>query len=318
VKDFLAGRDQRAFAETLASALTKRAEGGAADASAELWKDLADLGLLGLCTPAVGGTPLDLAVAMETLGAQLCPGPVLATIAAAELLAGEQLEAVAGGLIRPTLTDGRHVPWAGSAGLVIELDETSAWLAETVDEPVSEPAMSGETWGIARIARGAALGDATRATAMFNLGLASYLLGAARRLIEQGARHAATREQFGQPIGAFQAVAHPLADAHAETNAAWALAQLVAAEFAAGPSGPGAVTRSRQLRAAATRASLGAAYAVHQVMGAMGFSTESGVATASTRIRQWSLLPPLAAAPGQEAKPGQPEKIKSILPNGPS
>ena len=205
------------------------------------------------------------------------------------------------GAIRPTITDGRHVPWAASAGLVIELNETSAWLAEVVGEPVSEPVISGETWGIARIARGAALGKASRATAMFNLGLASYLLGAGRRLIEQGARHAATREQFGKPIGAFQAVAHPLASSHAETNAAWALAQLVAAEFAAGPSGPGPVERSRKLREAATRASLGAAYAVHQVMGAMGFSTESGVASASTRIRQWSLLPPLAAAPGPEA-----------------
>jgi alkylation response protein AidB-like acyl-CoA dehydrogenase len=301
MKDFLAGADQRAFAETLASTLTRRAEDGAADASDELWKDLADLGLLGLCTPAVGGTPLDVAVAMETLGAHLCPGPVLATIAAAELLDGEQLEAVVSGLIRPTLTDGRHVPWAGSAGLVIELDETSAWVAEVSGELVSEPAISGETWGIASTARGAALGDASRATAMFNLGLASYLLGAARRLIEQGARHAATREQFGRPIGAFQAVAHPLASSWAETSAAWALAQLVAAEFAAGPSGRGPVTRSRKLREAATRASLGAAYAVHQVMGAMGFSTESGVAGASTRIRQWSLLPPLAAAPGPQA-----------------
>jgi alkylation response protein AidB-like acyl-CoA dehydrogenase len=300
MKDFLAGGDQRAFAETLAAALAKRAEAGAADASAELWKDLADLGLLGLCTPAVGGAPLDLAVAMETLGAHLCPGPVLATIAAAELLDGQRLEAVVSGLIRPTLTDGRHVPWTGSAGLVIELHETSAWLAEVDGQPVSEPVMSGETWGIARIARGAALGDASRATAMFNLGLASYLLGAARRLIEQGATHAATRQQFGRPIGAFQAVAHPLASARAETNAAWALAQLVAAEFAAWPSGPGPLARSRTLRVTATQASLGAAYTVHQVMGAMGFSAESGVATASTRIRQWSLLPPRAGAPGLE------------------
>jgi alkylation response protein AidB-like acyl-CoA dehydrogenase len=305
MKDFLAGDDQRAFAQTLASALGKRAEDGAADASAELWKELAGLGLLGLCTPAVGGTPLDVAVAMETLGAYLCPGPVLAAIAAAELLDGEQLEAVVSGLIRPTITDGRYLPWAGSASLVIGLDETSAWLARVDGEPVSEPAISGETWGIARIARGAALGDASRATAMFNLGLACYLLGAGRRLIEQGARHAVTREQFGKPIGAFQAVAHPLASAHAETNAAWALAQLVAAEFATGRSGPGPVARSVQLRAAATRASLGAAYAVHQVMGAMGFSTESGVASASTRIRQWSLLPPLAAVPGPEF--GRPE-----------
>jgi alkylation response protein AidB-like acyl-CoA dehydrogenase len=301
MKDFLAGGDQRAFAETLASALTKRAEDGAPDASAELWKELADLGLFGLCTPAVGGTPLDVAVAMETLGAHLCPGPVLATIAAAELLAGDQLEAVVSGLLRPTLTDGRHVPWPDSAGLLIELDDTSAWLAEVGGEVAREPVISGETWGVATITRGAAFGDGSRATAMFNLGLASYLLGAARRLIEQGARHAVNREQFGKPIGAFQAVAHPLASWQAETDAAWALAQLVAAEFAAGPSGPGPVARSRKLREAATRAALGAAYAVHQVMGAMGFSAESGVASASTRIRQWSLLPPLAAAPGQEA-----------------
>ena len=229
---------------------------------------------------------------METLGAQLCPGPVLATIAAAELLAGEQLEAVAGGLIRATLTDEpARALRAGSAGLVIELDETSAWLAETVGEPVRDGDVGGDLGHRPDRAPGAALGDATRATAMFNLGLASYLLGAARRLIEQGARHAATREQFGQPIGAFQAVAHPLADAHAETNAAWALAQLVAADSRPGRPAPER-SPGPAAAAAATRASLGAAYVVHQVMGAMGFSTESGVASASTRIRQWSLLPP--------------------------
>lgn len=63
------------------------------------------------------------------------------------------------------------------------------------------------------IARGAA------AVAAYQLGLAEWklltafaLLGLARSALEQGARYARERIQFGVPIGSFQAIAHPLAD----------------------------------------------------------------------------------------------------------
>src|SRR5207302_3077817 len=42
---------------------------------------------------------------------------------------------------------------------------------------------------------------------------AAELIGVASRLIEMGASYATEREQFGKPIGSFQAVKHLLADA---------------------------------------------------------------------------------------------------------
>lgn len=52
-------------------------------------------------------------------------------------------------------------------------------------------------------------------------------VGAARRMLDEGVAYAKVREQFGTPIGTFQAVKHLLADAHmlleqAETAVLWA------------------------------------------------------------------------------------------------
>jgi Acyl-CoA dehydrogenase, C-terminal domain len=44
-------------------------------------------------------------------------------------------------------------------------------------------------------------------------GASAQLLGLAARMIDMAAEHARTREQFGRPIGSFQAVKHLLADA---------------------------------------------------------------------------------------------------------
>jgi alkylation response protein AidB-like acyl-CoA dehydrogenase len=48
--------------------------------------------------------------------------------------------------------------------------------------------------------------------------------GIARRALEYGIEHATTREQFGRPIGVYQAVSHPLADTYVEVELARSLA----------------------------------------------------------------------------------------------
>ncbi|MFE1594510.1 acyl-CoA dehydrogenase family protein [Nocardia sp. NPDC058705] len=71
------------------------------------------------------------------------------------------------------------------------------------------------------------------------LGLAALQLGTLERALELTAEHTRTREQFGKPLGSFQAVAQRLADAYIEigglrltvTQAAWRLSEnLPAAE----------------------------------------------------------------------------------------
>jgi alkylation response protein AidB-like acyl-CoA dehydrogenase len=53
---------------------------------------------------------------------------------------------------------------------------------------------------------------------------AAYCVGAARQVIEDAIAYAGQREQFGQPIGKFQAISHLLADLHVQTESArWLL-----------------------------------------------------------------------------------------------
>ncbi|WP_231500437.1 acyl-CoA dehydrogenase family protein [Saccharothrix sp. NRRL B-16314] len=55
------------------------------------------------------------------------------------------------------------------------------------------------------------------------LGIAAQQVGLARGALDHALRHAATRRQFGRPIGAFQGVRFPLARAAVEIDAASAL-----------------------------------------------------------------------------------------------
>ncbi len=73
----------------------------------------------------------------------------------------------------------------------------------------------GSSRGLARreLARGAEAGAAYRlGLAEWKLLMAFSLVGLSRSALEQGARYAKERIQFGVPIGSFQAIAHPLAD----------------------------------------------------------------------------------------------------------
>jgi alkylation response protein AidB-like acyl-CoA dehydrogenase len=54
--------------------------------------------------------------------------------------------------------------------------------------------------------------------------LALEAAGIAGRALELGVEHAKTREQFGRPIGVYQAVSHPLADTYVDTELARSIA----------------------------------------------------------------------------------------------
>ena len=54
--------------------------------------------------------------------------------------------------------------------------------------------------------------------------MAAEAVGVAQRALELGVEHAKTREQFGKPIGMYQAVSHQLADTYADVELARSLA----------------------------------------------------------------------------------------------
>jgi alkylation response protein AidB-like acyl-CoA dehydrogenase len=258
--------------------------------SESTWKEMAQLGWLGLALPDEhGGAGLGMvesAIVLEELGRAACPGPYWPTAltAAAIAEAGTEaqkkrwLPAIAGGEVRASLafldseldwnpdsantraekTSGgfaltglkRYVPWAhvadvllvpartpegvtlflvdpGSAGLsaspVQTMDPGTRWTNLTLDKvPARSDAVLGRAGGAATLLAGLLRRGA--------VGAAAEMLGAARRCLDMAVDYAKVREQFGQPIGSFQAIRHKCADMLVEVEnshsavyyAAWA------------------------------------------------------------------------------------------------
>jgi alkylation response protein AidB-like acyl-CoA dehydrogenase len=296
VIDFSTTPEQRALADAAGVLLRGRPDCGAADAAEATWHALAEFGALGLLTPAGGGGLGDVVALLDALGGGLCPGPVVASVAAGAVLSDDEARRLAAGELRVTVVAGGHVPWLATADVVLEVDGDKVWRVEAEAEDRQAETLSREPWPAARASRVAVLDEGPRFVVAAELGLAASLLGMARTLLDRGAAHARTREQFGRPIGEFQGVAHPLADAWAEVTAAGELVRLVAAEHdrgSYGPSGPFRDTiRARLARDRAAAAALQTAYAVHQTFGGLSFAEETGIGVLSTRLRQWSLLLP--------------------------
>jgi alkylation response protein AidB-like acyl-CoA dehydrogenase len=75
-----------------------------------------------------------------------------------------------------------------------------------------------------RANRGEEFFDASAAEHERLAAVALEAAGIAQRALELGVEHAKTREQFGRPIGVYQAVSHPLATTYVESELARSLA----------------------------------------------------------------------------------------------
>jgi alkylation response protein AidB-like acyl-CoA dehydrogenase len=259
--------------------------------SEALWKDMAQLGWLGLpLSEEFGGSGLGMvetAIVLEEMGWAACPGPYFPTMLAAHAIAdagtGEQknrwLPAIATGSARASValldaewswelgatataatpTGGgwtlsgtkRFVPWAHVADLLLVPARGPDGLTLFLLEP-SAPGLTlapltgmdlGTRWtsitldGVP-VRADAVLGGPGQAQPLLEtllrrgaVGAAAEMLGAARRCLDMSVAYAKVREQFGQPIGSFQAIRHTCAsmlleveNSHAATYyAAWAL-----------------------------------------------------------------------------------------------
>jgi alkylation response protein AidB-like acyl-CoA dehydrogenase len=197
------------------------------------WSELAELGWLGVSvSEAEGGVGLGFveeAILLEELGYALYPGPYLATIGfALATLGPEDRTAVASGQTKWSAEVNGLVPWLDSVDKVVDMDGSAqeARGEELVSVDPSRP--------LGRLDRtnGTPLPgqrDIPRARAA----MAAEALGIAQRVLELGVQHAKTREQFGKPIGVYQAVSHQLADTYADVElarslvywAAWCVAE---------------------------------------------------------------------------------------------
>jgi len=215
--------------------VTRDADGDAGATFADTWKACVEMGVATIGLPEAagggGGTVLDVAVALEACAHELVPGPLLSTALVASLLGETPFAA--------TLGDGAAVAVALSADAVGDLAGASHVLRP-----------EGDTWVISLIESAAPVlgvdlsrryGAATSGLGDVVPGLTSELVrrayvthaaaeaaGVARWCLETAVDYAKVREQFGRPIGAFQAIKHLCAEmletCEAVTAAAWDVA----------------------------------------------------------------------------------------------
>ncbi|MFI1409765.1 acyl-CoA dehydrogenase family protein [Streptomyces sp. NPDC020707] len=216
-----------------------------------LWRELGEAGFFALRLPEErGGVGLGLpeaVLAFEEAGRALLPGPLVAT----HLAAGEVPGAATGACV-VAAADGDLVEWLDEAD-VVRGEVTGAVALRSVD-PLTP---------LHRVPR-AAPHDPVAA-----LLTAAEQLGSAGWTCALAVQHARTREQFGQPIGAFQAVKHLCSEMLVRVEVARA------AVYAAAVTGdPLDIAAARLL---ADEAAERGARDCLQVHGGMGFTWESDV-----------------------------------------
>ena len=221
-----------------------------------LWDLLVDMGSVSMAVAEANGgwgaSLLDLALVAELHGAALGPAPLIESQVAARLLerlgapcAAELVEVLAGErVVTIALHPARHgvasmVPaGAVSDDVLVRVgdDLVLAAVDDSIDGAVVIPENAGsmpladlDVSGGRVVASGAVAAHAYQSALDDWLVLtASALVGMARRSLDIGVAYVTERRAFGQPIGAFQAIAHRLADSAAAVDGAELLARQAA------------------------------------------------------------------------------------------
>ncbi len=277
-----------------------------------LWKALCEVGAVPMAVPEEqggwGAGLLELELVAEQVGAAIAPAPVIEAQVAARLLASVQSQAGQAALAA-ALDGGRLVTMAvrpatgATAGLVpaaavaddavvlvgdrlllVPLEDARRSVDNLAGAPLADVALTGDS---VELGRGA---DAVEA---FESALDVWLVLTAGALVGMGAvahraacAYAVERRAWDQPIGAYQAVAHPLADGATALDGARLLAAKAAWEL--GQSG----SRGRELAAMAfafaAQTARQVTYDAVHFHGGYGFILESDAQLYYRRARGWA------------------------------
>ena len=241
------------------------------------WRSLDELGLLtaGVDT-ANGGSALSFAeqaLIAIALGRQLVSPAVVATMAV--LPAAMRRDGVSAGMrINVAFGDGRPV-WVDDpeGGLLLLAVDDGATLHAIPDQG---HIVDDETWG-ARLVGGELGRPAHRLSGdemlPLRLLLAATLAGIAEATLASASEYARIREQFGRPIGSFQAVKHHCADMAIAARGARDLTAFAAVAIDTGRADARHAVESAFLVSA--EAAIGNAGVNIQIHGGIGFSAEA-------------------------------------------
>ena len=264
--------------------------------STERWAKLAELGVLGLLVPeahgGLGMSELDLVLLLEECGRVALPEPVLENMVGARLLeeiggplandllpriaAGSEIVSV-GHSINPFVTDAHiadllllengnevhAVPPAQATLTRQACNDPSRRLFRVDWQPAKKTLIaSGDR---ARTGLAAALDRAAFACA-------AQQLGVAQQMLDLAVRYATERQQFGKPIGSFQAVKHMLANVAVRIEFARPVVYRAAFSLAT-DAATRSINASHAKVMASDAATLAAKTAI-QAHGAMGYTWE--------------------------------------------
>ena len=279
--------------------------------SAEMWRAVAELGLLGMMAPESAGglamNEVDLVLPLIETGRAAFPGPIVECGAVAVPMLRDcgdvglierWLPAVVGGEAILTVGPASNpfVADAHVADLLLlrhgdELHAVPRTAATITHQPTNDRgrhlyrvdwAPSAETHVCAGARARELWSDAFDRGAF---ACAAQLIGVAQQLVDVAVQYATQREQFGKQIGSFQAIKHLLANVQVKIEFAKPLLYR-----AAGSLGQASDTRSAdvsQAKAMAGEAALAAARTSLQVHGAIGYTWECDVQIWMKRA--WSL-----------------------------
>jgi alkylation response protein AidB-like acyl-CoA dehydrogenase len=223
--DFELTADQQALQEGIRSLLAGRfppevvrgLEGTPGAIRRDLWRSLWDAGVFTARLPEPAGIGLGMADAVlvfEELGRALVPGPLVGTHLAAGVVEGETV-----GMVEGPLRPGSMVEHAEALDALVVIDDGGASVVdprdlegELVERPL-DPLVPVHRLHTAPAGERIAGPDQVDRWRLEGACLTAALqLGIAARLCEMATAYAKEREQFGRPIGAFQAVKHLCAD----------------------------------------------------------------------------------------------------------
>lgn len=252
-----------------------------ADNPVPSWAELAELGWTGVSVPeAAGGAGfgfLEEAILFEEMGRALTHAPYWSTVGVllpalplelqAEVAAGKASWTLALGPLVPDLDTATRVAIVGGDS-IHELEGFEREVLLTSDETRPLGVVTGGGTG-RLLARSELLPD-LRARSLTALALEACGVGV--RALELAVDYAKEREQFGKPIGVFQAVSHPLATTYMELELARSLALWAA--WCVSEDDPGARIAAAAAKAQCADAAVAACERSIQAHGGIGFTWE--------------------------------------------
>lgn len=281
--------EQRALAETARdlgagglAAARVMLDGGEPDDSltAALFGGFAGVGVAEAAGGAGGGL-VEVAILLEGLGRTVTPTPFVHHILALQVAhaAGHDVGAALAPDARWVLTPGGQttaVPDGPTATAAVSVGDDHAVTVHRVEAASPRPGLD-PTRPLADLRLGEVVAAARTGSPHAGLraaaALAAEQVGVGRGAVDLAVEYAKTREQFGQPVGRFQAVAHQLADAFTGLELAWSLVLYACWALDAGaPDAAGAVHRAA---AKAGEAAVFACERAMQVHGGIGITWEA-------------------------------------------